>query len=200
MSKFCFLEPPVPSDAAQDLFDDDVSEHGFVMNASKLWAYQPATMSGLFDLMREAVSPLKPTTRQRGILVTAGASTVGDSYCSLAWGSRLANASDPEVASGVLRGDDQLLSPEERAMAGWARKIARNPNGTSAADVQQLRDAGFSDAQIFAITAFVALRLAFSTINDALGARPDAAYRSSVPAPVLEAVSYGRPIEDGKST
>ncbi len=80
-------------------------------------------------------------------------------------------------------------------MAVWARKVARDPNGTSAADVQELRDAAFSDDQIFAITVFVALRIAFSTVNDALGICPDAALRSTAPQEVLEAVTFGRPID-----
>jgi hypothetical protein len=41
---------------------------------------------------------------------------------------------------------------------------------------------------------FVALRLAFSTINDALGVLPDAALRTTAPEAVRDAVSYGRPI------
>jgi hypothetical protein len=60
--------------------------------------------------------------------------------------------------------------------------------------VQALRDAGFDDAQIFAITTFVALRLAFSTINDTLGARPDRQLRSATPEPVRSAVTFGRPM------
>ena len=59
-------------------------------------------------------------------------------------------------------------------MASWTRKIVKDPNATTPADLQELRDAGHTDSQIFAITTFVALRLAFSTINDALGASPDA--------------------------
>ena len=66
-------------------------------------------------------------------------------------------------------------------MAAWARKVARDPNATTPADIQALRDAGLDDGQIFAITAFVALRLAFSTINDALGAQPDAELAQSLP-------------------
>ena len=81
-------------------------------------------------------------------------------------------------------------------MAQWARKCARDPNTTEPSDVQALRDAGYSDAQIFAITAYVALRMAFSTINDALGARPDSGFRSSAPEAVLNAVDYGRPIDE----
>ena len=54
-------------------------------------------------------------------------------------------------------------------MAAWARRVTRDPNGTSTKDVQELRDAGFSDADIFAMTVYVALRVALSTVNDALG-------------------------------
>ena len=50
------------------------------------------------------------------------------------------------------------------------------------------------DGQIFAVTAFVALRLAFSTVNDALGAQPDALLAQALPAEVREAVSFGRPV------
>jgi alkylhydroperoxidase family enzyme len=80
-------------------------------------------------------------------------------------------------------------------MALWARDVVRDPNATTPADVQVLRDAGFSDAQVFAITVFVALRVAFSTVNDALGLPPDAALRRTVPADVLDAVTRGRPID-----
>jgi alkylhydroperoxidase family enzyme len=78
-------------------------------------------------------------------------------------------------------------------MAAWARKVATVPNATTPADVEALREAGLDDGQIFAITAFVALRLAFSTVNDALGAQPDAQLAASLPAEVRAAVTYGRP-------
>ena len=197
MSAAGFLGVPEPTPEAQRLFDDDVCEVGFVMNASRLWAYQPATFIGLFDLLRQTSSTHELSLRERGILIAACASTFGDSYCSLAWGCKLAAAADEQTAAGVLRGDDSGLTTSERAMAGWARKVARDPNHTTGADVQALRDAGYSDDQIFAITVFVALRIALSTVNDALGARPDAAFRSTAPTAVLDAVTYGRPIEDG---
>jgi alkylhydroperoxidase family enzyme len=79
-------------------------------------------------------------------------------------------------------------------MAAWVRKVATDPNATTPADIQALRDSGLDDRQIFAITAFAALRLAFSTINDALGAQPDAQLAISVPPQVREAVTYGRPV------
>lgn len=190
-----FLGVPEPTAEARRIFDKDVAELGYVMNVSRLWAYQPATATGLFDLLRQANSTAGLSLRQRFILVAACAPALGDSYCSLVWGCKLAEASDAQTAGGVLRGTDDGLSAGEQVMAGWARKVARDPNATRAADVQALRDAGFSDPQIFTITVFVALRLAFSTVNDALGVRPDAALRSTAPAAVLDAVTFGRPIE-----
>lgn len=61
--------------------------------------------------------------------------------------------------------------------------------------MQALREAGWSDDEIFTMTAFVALRLAFSTVNGALGARPDAALRSRRRSRCSRP-SYGRPIAD----
>jgi len=159
-----------------------------------LWAHQPETLKRLFGLMSRAFTPSGLTFRQRGILVTAAASALGDSYCSLAWGAKLGKASDAAVAAGVLNGSDAGLTDQEKAMAAWARKIARDPNATTPADIQALRDSGLDDGQVFAITGFVALRLAFSTINDSLGAQPDAQLALSLPQEVREAVTYGRPV------
>lgn len=191
-----FLDIPAATAEVQRLFDDDVADVGYVMNLSRVWAYQPAAVTGLFDLLQGVSSSAGLSFRQRGILVSACASTMGDSYCSLAWGTRLADAADPQTAAGVLQGDDASLTTSEQALATWARKVAGDPNHTSGADVQTLRDVGFSDSQIFAITAYVALRVAFSTVNDALGVRPDAVFRSSAPGPVRDVVSYGRPIAE----
>jgi uncharacterized peroxidase-related enzyme len=189
-----FLQEPPMCPQTQQLFDEDLADDGFVWNVSRLWAHQPDTMKQLFELMSRAFTPSGLTFRQRGILVTAAASTLGDSYCSLAWGGKLAKASDAALAAGVLTGGDAGLTGQEKAMAAWARKVAEDPNATTPADIQELRDCGLDDGQIFAITAFVALRLAFSAINDSLGAQPDAQLARSLPQEVREAVTYGRPV------
>jgi uncharacterized peroxidase-related enzyme len=188
-----FLSEPPPSPEAQALYDEDLEDGGYVWNVSRLWAHQPQTLKHLFELMSQAFTPSGLTFRQRGILVTAAASALGDSYCSLAWGGKLGKASDAATAAGVLNGSDTGLTDQEKALAAWARKVATDPNATTPADIQALRDAGLDDGQVFAVTSFVALRLAFSTINDALGAQPDAQLARSLPPEVREAVTYGRP-------
>jgi alkylhydroperoxidase family enzyme len=184
-----FLGEPPLTPQIQALYDEDVAETGYVWNVSRLWAHQPETVGRLFELMSQAFKPSGLTFRQRGILVAAAASTLGDSYCSMAWGGKLAGATGPDLAAGVLKGSEQ-----EKAMAVWARKVVKDPNATAPADIQALRDTGLDDGQIFAVTAFVALRLAFSSINDALGAQPDAQLVENLPKEVVEAVTYGRPV------
>jgi alkylhydroperoxidase family enzyme len=188
-----FLAAPTATPDSQRLFDDDMDGVGYVRNVSRLWAYMPVTLDGLSDLMDQVTRAGSLTLRQRAVLVTAAASALGDSYCSLVWGRRLSAEVGSEVATAVIRGTDDGLDAEERALAGWARAVATDPNAIDAGGVQGLRDAGFDDTQIFAITTFVALRLAFSTINDALGARPDSQLGGSTPAPILSAVTFGRP-------
>jgi SAM-dependent methyltransferase/alkylhydroperoxidase family enzyme len=190
-----FLAAPRHTPEAQRLFDSDLEGVGYVTNVSRLWAYMPAMLDGLSDLMGQATRAGSLTLMQRAVLVTAAASTLGDSYCSLAWGQKLAAESGSDVAAAVLRGEDQNLDTAEQALARWARAVAADPNATTAADLQFLRDAGFEEDQIFAITTFVALRLAFSSVNDALGARPDLRLGSSTPEPVVSAVTFGRPLE-----
>ena len=189
-----FLAEPPSSADAQRLFDADTEGLGYVMNVTRLWAHDPAALDGLSALLGEVTRAGSLTLRQRAILVTACASTLGDSYCSLVWGNRLADHAGNEVAAGVLRGDDEALDDAERALARWARRLADDPNSTTVADVDELRAAGFDDGQIFAITVYAALRLAFSTVNDALGALPDRRLSHEVPTEIRDAVSFGRPI------
>ncbi|HEX2382591.1 MAG TPA: methyltransferase domain-containing protein [Acidimicrobiales bacterium] len=192
-----FLAAPTSTPEQQRLYDDDEAGLGYVMNLSRLWAHLPAALDGLSDLLGQVVSAASITFRQRCVLVTAAASTLGDSYCSLAWGKKLADVASPEVALGVIRGDDEDLDAVEKALAKWARRVVGDPNAIGAEDVEALREAGFDDAQIFAITSFVALRVAFSTVNDALGVRPDHQLASSMPESVRSAVTFGRAVGTG---
>ena len=187
-----FLSEPPPSPAVQARYDADLAAYGFVMDLSHVWAHQPEAHTRLFDLLRVVGSDF--SFRERGILVTATASTIGCSYCSLAWGWKLSESGDADAAEGVLSGTDEGLSPREEALAAWARKVAGSASSTTAEDVQALRDVGFTDEEVFRATTFLALRMAFSTVNGALGAQPDAELLERAPARVSDLVTWGRPV------
>lgn len=74
-----FLEEPAITPRAQALYDADLAETGYVWNGSRLHAYQPDTMQRLVELASEAFEPSGLSFRERGILVVAAVSTLGDS-------------------------------------------------------------------------------------------------------------------------
>lgn len=190
-----FLGTAPDSELARQQAESDLAGRGFVMNLTRLWAYQPAAKQMLFDLLNLVSREGGITPRQQMIIVPAVASALGDAYCSIAWGQRLAKEAGAEVAASVIRGDDLGLDPAEQALARWVRSATRHPSHTTPEQVDELRRAGFTDAQIFALTAFAALRVAFSTINGSLGAGPDAAFASTAPEEVRHAVTYGRELQ-----
>ena len=180
---FLGAPPQVPEVAR---YDEDADELGYVMNVTRLWGHLPAERGSLRADRRHRGGG-RPSQRDRGILITAMSSTLGDSSCSLAWGRKLVAEADADLVVGLLFGGDEGLSTAELALAHWARQVTADPNATTAADLDELRTAGYDDRQIAAITFFVGLRIAFATVNDALGSRPDRALAESVPA------SYGMP-------
>jgi len=187
-----FLSAPVPTPEVEGLYAGDLEGSGYVARLTRVWAHSPAALARYSDLLGLVVAEAGLSYRHRALLVSAAASALSDSYCSLAWGAKLASASDPDTAAEVLTGGWRL-PPEDRVLVAWARKVARDPNSTTPSDVEQLRALGFDDRQILALTIYVGLRVAFSTVNDALGAAPDAELAARVPRAVRDSVTFGRP-------
>jgi alkylhydroperoxidase family enzyme len=174
------------------MYDEDLAEDGFVWDNSKLWSHHPLLNEQFAALLGAVSEAAKLTLRERAMLVIGQASTIGDSYCSLAWGRWLTESDDAATAASALRRDDSPFSDRERALSAWARKIANDPNSTTPEDVDVLRDVGFEDSQIFALTFYTSLRMSMSVTNDALGARPDLALAEMLDPAVRGAVTWGR--------
>jgi alkylhydroperoxidase family enzyme len=193
MDQHTFLrEPSGPETEAA--YAEDRDADGYVSNMTRVWAWRLDFLDGFAELRTSLTEGSALTERDRAVLNAAAASARADAYCSLAWGPRLAALTDDETAAQVLRGEaGPALSQRESELAAWAREVVRAPGETTQADVARLRDAGLTEREIFEATAYVALRLAFSTINGALGAAPDGELAAAAPEPIRAAVTYGRP-------
>ena len=189
-----FLPADKPSDATRRICQGSRDTHGFVMNLTHLWSWRPDLFDAFTALRNQLTSQSTLTKRDQAVIVCAMASQLGDSYCSLAWGKTLAAEASPAVAAAILAPPDAagVLTPRDAALAVWARQVTADPNGTTQSDVDALKAAGFSDREIFEATLFTAFRVAFSTVNDALGVTPDWQLFELVPKEVASAVSYGR--------
>lgn len=188
-----FIAAPDESADTARVYEATSATQGFVMNLVKAWAWRPDVFEGFASLRNQLTSRSSLTKRDQAVLTCAMASRLGDSYCSLAWGRMLSQEAGPALAAAVIRNSqDDTLTDRDRALADWARKVAGNPNETTVSDVNALRGAGFGDREIFEATVFVAFRLAFSTVNDAIGIAPDWQLAEAAPEEVRAAISYGR--------
>ena len=187
-----FLAEPPLTEEVTAVYEEDIASDGYVNNATRAWGWRPDLMTAFQDLRNDVVASSKLSPREVAVMVAATAAARGDSYCSLAWGTKLANLSDAATAAQVIRGDHASLSSREAALARWSRQVLHDPNATTQADIDRLRSVGFSDREILEATTWIAFRLAFSTINDAVGAVPDAQLVENAPGPVRQAVGYGR--------
>ncbi|SDS43511.1 carboxymuconolactone decarboxylase family protein [Agrococcus carbonis] len=193
-----FLSEPAADAAVEAMYDADRESEGYVMNLTRVWAHMPEVNDAWTALAQSSAAAAGLTFRQKGIVVSALAAELGDAYCSYAWGTRLASASDAGTAAAVLAGEPASgLDEGERALAAWARQLVRDPNGTTPDHIAALRAIGLDDRAIAALTAYVAARIAFSTVNDALGAAPDAELHASAPDAVRAAIAWGRPPAGG---
>jgi len=188
-----FLGDAELGEAARKMFDGDEAEDGYVWDATKLWAHQPE-LHGQFEAVIAAASKAAGlSNREKAMLVIGQAAAIGDSYCCIAWSRWLAEwGESTETALAAVQHDEGPFNERERALARWARLVAKTPNDISGTDVEGLRAAGFDDAQILALTLYTTLRMALSSTNDALGARPDLALAQSIDPAVRDAITWGR--------
>lgn len=188
------IEDSPPGEGRDTAYAADRDSDGYVWNVTRLWGWRADIYRDFADLRTSLMGSSSLTDRDWAVMVTAMASQLGDSYCSLAWGQKLASLSDAETAARLLANEPApALSEREQALAAWTRQLVDDPNATTTDDVTRLRAVGLGDREIFEATTFVAFRLAFSTVNDALGAEPDRQLMDAAPAPIREAVQYGRP-------
>jgi len=188
-----FLSEPPPSDRARVLYDKDRESQGYVDNLTRLWCWRPELMEQFFTLRRTLAGGSGLSAVDLAVLNVAAAAACHSAYCALAKGIQLAGLTDVERAIQVVSGNADGLDPRNAALSRWAHRVVDHSAETTAADVDQLRAVGLTDQQIFAATLEIALRQAFATVNDALGAEPDQQLVDRAPAALRAAVNYGRP-------
>ena len=169
---------------------------GYVPNYAKLFSHRPqvmATWSAFLVSIRGNMDP-----RRYELVTLAAARALQCSYCMLAHGAVLRrDFYSAEELTEITRDPAMSdLSPAEAAMMVFVDKLTRDATAITRADVQGLRDRGFTDAEIFDIVAAAGARCFFSKLLDALGAEADGAY-DFLEDPLKEILTPGRPMSHG---
>lgn len=187
----------IPEDKAsadvKQLYDDDLNAKGYIPNYTRLFSHQPQVMEAWGNLLGSIKANMD--LRRYELVTLAAARALKSSYCMLAHGSVLRQKFyTPEQLASIV-GDYRTadLTPAEVAMMAFAEQIARDATAITQEDVDALRAHGFSDPEIFDITATATARCFFSKTLDALGAQADEVYLE-LEEGLREALTVGRPI------
>ena len=141
----------------------DREKAGFVPNVFLALAHRPDEFRAFFayhDALMEKEGGLTKAEREMIVVTTSGENNC--QYCVVAHGAILRiRAKHPLVADQVavnyLKAD---ITPRQRTMLDFAVKVCNESWAVSESDFQMMRDAGFSDEDIWdvaGITAFFGL-------------------------------------------
>jgi len=151
--------------ASQPLLQAVNRQLGVVPNLFRLVATSPAALEGYLGMSGAlAKGALPAPTRER--IALAVAQVNGCSYCLSAHaylGKNLAKLDDAEIAANRA---GQSNDPKADAAVRFAVQVARERGHVSGADLQDVRAAGYSDAQLIEIVQHVALNTWTNYINE----------------------------------
>ncbi|MEQ8390192.1 MAG: carboxymuconolactone decarboxylase family protein [Thalassospira sp.] len=154
--------------AAQPLLEGVNKLLGSVPNLFRLTANSPAALEGYLGLNGAlAKGALDAQTRER--IALAVAQINGCNYCLSAHtylGKNLAKLDDAEIAANRNGGSTDAKAD---AAVGFAVALVQKRGQVSDADVQTVKEAGYSEAELVEIVAHVALNTLTNYLNEAFG-------------------------------
>ena len=191
-----FIDTIAPANATGEVAELYRREQGqlpYLPNYARVFCHRPGLMRQWARLQKSLREHLDDRTYS--LISLAAAMASGNSYCSLAHARLLASRgySEAQVAAIVRNEEAAPLSAAERAMMRLAAAVARSPASITDGDIQLLREAGYSDPEIFDIVAAAAGRCFFARIPDALGVQPDRALGEAAGS-LKDILSVGRPV------
>ena len=184
---------PADNEELRAMYERQQAHYGYLPNYAKVFCYRPEIM-GLWAQLQSGIK--RHMDRRRHELVTfAAANALRSTLCSLAHGKLLTEFFSMEDVQAIARGEaPHSLSAAEAAMMVFGRKVARDASAVTADDVELLKQHGFTDAEIFDISATAAARAFWTKMLDSLGVEVDAPLRAMSPE-LRNALTVGRPID-----
>lgn len=184
-----------PTGEVTEAFEKDRASLGHVANYTRVFAHRPAVLRA-WQGLNGAIKGMDP--RRYEVATTAAALRLRSSYCALAHGRVLSETHmSPDAVRALAAGEESPeLTEVDHAVARFAGKVAAGAADLRPADLDELRALGFADDEVLDVVLAAAARCFFSSVLEAVGAEPDAAYRA-LDAPMRDALTVGRPIAAG---
>lgn len=185
-----YLEEPRVEGAVADLYAADQARLGYVPNYTRAFAHRPEVYRAWQALNAAVKAEMDPVRYEVSTVAAAG--ELSSNYCSLAHGQVLAGQVGEDEAVRVAEG--RASDPAAAAVATLARRVVAEPSAVRAEDLEPLRALGFADADLLDVVLAAAARSFFSSVLEATGTEPDAAY-AVLPERLRRALTVGRPVQ-----
>lgn len=183
--------------AVAEYYQQQRAGWGFLPNYAGAFASRPDVAQAwntLNSTIREGMD------RRRFELATiAAARALRSTYCTAAHSKFLRDVCGDEQTLVALAQDPTgaSLGVQDRAVYRFATKVATDAASVSQQDVDELRAAGLSDAEIADVVFAASARSFFTRVLDGLGAQLDAQTAGAFAPELLGSMLVGRPPADG---
>ncbi len=170
------------SEAQQAYFAKCEEKLGFVPNVLKAYAFNPEKLQVFADMYNDLMlAPSGLTKLEREMIAVVVSSVNHCYYCLVAHGAAVRQLSgDPELGEQmVMNYRAARLDDRQRAMLDFAWQLTTSPQTIDDSHRQALRDAGFSDRDIWDIGAVAGFFNMSNRMAAATDMRPNAEYHSS---------------------
>ncbi len=171
---------PLP-EATQKYFDICMEKLGMVPNVLRAYAFDIEKLNSFTALYNEMMlGPSGLSKLEREMIAVVVSSVNKCFYCLVAHGAAVRQLSgNPQLGEMmVMNWRVADLEPRQRAMLEFAEKVTVASAKIEEADRQALRDAGFSDHDIWDIASVTGLYNMTNRVASATGMRPNENYHS----------------------
>ncbi len=181
------LGPDAERDAKlQSYFETCEEKLGYVPNVLKAYAFDATKLQSFIDMADDLMLGESGLSRLEREMIAVAVSAVNHChYCLTAHGAAVRyRAGDPvfgEVIVQNFRAAD--LNDRQRAMLDFSVMLTEAPDTVDEADRQALRDAGFSDRDIWDIAAVAGFYNMTNRLATAVEMRPNRAYHFAARTP-----------------
>ena len=169
------------SDGTKAYFDKCVEKLGMVPNVLLAYAFDEKKLRAFTDMYNDLMLGQSALSKLEREMIAVAVSSINHCYyCLTAHGAAVRQLSgDPALGEMMVmnwRAAD--LSPKQTAMLEFATRLTETPAKIVEADRQTLRDAGFSDRDIWDIASTGALFTLSNPVAAAVDMRPNAEYHT----------------------
>ena len=186
------IEPDEATGEIAALYDAEKKSMGRVMQATQCWSARPDVIVPIETLLHQIRDGFSLGLLNFRLITFVAARYVPSSYCSHVYFRSLSGMLGREQALAVRRDYRNAgLSDQQVAMLAYAEQISRDASQITEADIQRLRDVGFTDVNIADIALAASFRSFMSRYFDAVGATVELEFLDADPV-IREEMAVGR--------